>query len=101
MRFPQQTPIPFREPITWTAGQMGCYGIMNAQQQMIYIGKSRDMRERVTTHVRKQDAADALIFRYAPALVVGMQANSVAEMDAQEKALILAYGTPPANQKVG
>ena len=72
----------------------GVYGIMNSQKQMIYIGQTGNLAERMPAH---QSDRTHRMHRYAPSLVwVEVIANEAVRID-REHALIAEYD-PPANR---
>ena len=72
----------------------GVYGIMNAQRQMIYIGKTDNFKRRMAEH--QADSAH-LMHRYGPAWVWAEVIQSEAVRSARERELILEYD-PPCNR---
>lgn len=72
----------------------GVYGIMNSQQQMIYIGKTDNFKRRIAEH---QADTSHDMHRYGPALVWAEVINVESVRSARERALILEYD-PPSNK---
>ena len=73
----------------------GVYGIMNSQNQMIYIGQTDDFKRRMAEH---QADTTHCMHGYSPALVRAEVINTgEPARRARETVLIGEYG-PPCNQ---
>lgn len=72
----------------------GVYGIMNAQQQMIYIGQTDNFKRRMAEH---QADGSHDMHRYGPALVWAEVIADQGVRATRERALILEYD-PPSNK---
>ncbi len=92
--------MPFKkqeQPYTFVGNwyEVPCvYGIMNAQGQMLYIGKTDNIKRRMEQH---QNDTVHLMHRYAPMYVWAEVIQSEIERTVRERQLILEYN-PPCNQ---
>lgn len=92
--------MPFRDQVNtftfvgnWNA-VAGVYGIMNASKQMIYIGQTGNLAERMSAH---QSDRTHRMHRYAPSLVWVERISDEAERIRREHEIIAEYD-PPANR---
>ena len=91
--------MPFNSQLFDFNGQWnavaGVYGVMNAQQQMIYIGQTDDFQRRLAEHIA--DTTHCM-HRYNPRYAFAEVIPQQQVRDVREAQLIAEYA-PPCNQQ--
>lgn len=99
MPFPTQVPLEYAE---WAIKALptrivGCYGIANSQNVIVYVGQSTDVRERLLQHIQG-NSDNPLINRSNPSRIFFLVCLTW-QLDEVESSLIREYR--PACNRAG